>query len=116
SVLANTHHNVQDFTVTIPAALLAQQQRTQTIFTYVMVAIAAISLLVGGIGIRRSIGARRWDIVRQFLTESVMISVGGGLLGIAFGFFLAWLIARTAEWKTIVTSSSVVIAFGVSVA
>jgi putative ABC transport system permease protein len=132
AVLSNTHHNVQDFTVTIPAALLAQQQRTQTIFTYVMVAIAAISLLVGGIGImnivlatvlertreigiRRSIGARRLDIVRQFLTESVLISVGGGLLGIAFGFFLAWLIARTAEWKTIVTTASVVIAFGVSV-
>ena len=86
--------------MTIPAALLAQQKRTQTIFTYVMVAIAAISLLVGGIGImnivlatvlertreigiRRSIGARRFDIVRQFLTESVLISVGGGLLGIA---------------------------------
>ena len=133
AVLNSTHHAMQDFTVTIPAALLAQQQRTQTIFTYVMVAIAAISLLVGGIGImnivlatvmertreigiRRSIGARRFDIVRQFLTESVLISVGGGLLGIAFGFFLAWLIARTAEWKTIVTSASVVIAFGVSVA
>ncbi|MFY9726805.1 MAG: ABC transporter permease [Bryobacteraceae bacterium] len=133
AVLNSTHHNVQDFTVTIPAALLAQQQRTQTIFTYVMVAIAAISLLVGGIGImnivlatvlertreigvRRSIGARRFDIVRQFLIESVLISVAGGLLGIAFGFFLAWLIARTAEWKTIVTSASVVIAFGVSVA
>jgi putative ABC transport system permease protein len=132
AVLNSTHHNMQDFSVTIPAALLAQQQRTQTIFTYVMVAIAAISLLVGGIGImnivlatvlertreigiRRSIGARRFDIVRQFLTESVLISVGGGLLGIAFGFFLAWLIARTAEWKTIVTSSSVVIAFSVSV-
>ena len=132
-ILDSTHHNTQDFTVTIPAALLAQQQRTQTIFTYVMVAIAGISLLVGGIGImnivlatvlertreigiRRSIGARRFDIVRQFLTESVLISVVGGLLGIAFGFFLAWLIARTAEWKTIVTSSSVGIAFGVSVA
>jgi putative ABC transport system permease protein len=132
AVLNQTHRNTQDFTVTIPAALLAQQQRTQTIFTYVMVAIAAISLLVGGIGImnivlatvlertreigiRRSIGARRFDIVRQFLTESVLISVGGGLLGIAFGFFLAWLIAQTAEWKTIVTSASVIIAFGVSV-
>jgi len=133
AVLNSTHHNVQDFSVTIPAALLAQQQRTQTIFTYVMVAIAAISLLVGGIGImnivlatvlertreigvRRSIGARRLDIVRQFLIESVLISVAGGLLGICFGFFLAWLIARTAEWKTIVTTASVVIAFGVSVA
>jgi putative ABC transport system permease protein len=133
AVLNSTHHNTQDFTVTIPAALLAQQQRTQAIFTYVMVAIAAISLLVGGIGImkivlgtvlertreigiRRSIGARRFDIVRQFLTESMLISVGGGLLGIAFGFFPAWLIARTTEWKTIVTTASVVIAFGVSVA
>ena len=88
AVLNSTHHDTQDFTVTIPAALLAQQQRTQKIFTYVMVAIAAISLLVGGIGImnivlatvlertreigiRRSVGARRLDIVRQFLTESV---------------------------------------------
>ncbi len=133
AILNSTHNNTQDFTVTIPAALLAQQQRTQTIFTYVMVAIAAISLLVGGIGImnivlatvlertreigtRRAVGARRRDIVRQFLSESVLISTGGGLLGIAFGFFLAWLIATTAEWRTIVTPASVVIAFCVSVA
>jgi putative ABC transport system permease protein len=132
AVLNSTHRGIQDFNVTIPAALLAQQKRTQTIFTYVMVAIAAISLLVGGIGImnivlatvmertreigiRRATGARRRDILRQFLTESVLISVGGGLLGIGCGFFLAWLISRTAEWKTIVTTSSVVIAFGVSV-
>jgi len=132
AVLDSTHRGTADFTVTIPAALLAQQQRTQTIFTYVMVAIAAISLLVGGIGImnivlatvlertreigvRRSLGARRLDIARQFISESVLISAGGGLLGIAFGFFLAWLIARTAEWTTIVTTGSVVLAFGVSV-
>ena len=92
AVLSSTHRKVEDFTVTISAALLAQQKRTQTIFTYVMVAIAAISLLVGGIGImnivpatvlertreigiRRATGARRRDIVRQFLTESVLISV-----------------------------------------
>jgi len=132
-VLRSTHRGVEDFTVTIPAALLAQQKRTQTIFTYVMVAIAGISLLVGGIGImnivlatvmertreigiRRATGARRFDIVRQFLTESVLISVGGGLLGIGCGYGLAWLIARTAAWKTIVTIPSVAIAFGVSVA
>ena len=133
AVLNNTHRGVQDFTVTIPAALLAQQKRTQSIFTYVMVAIAAISLLVGGIGImnivlatvlertkeigiRRAMGARRRDIMRQFLSESVLISVGGGLMGVGFGYFLAWLIARTAGWNTIVTSGSVAIAFSVSVA
>jgi putative ABC transport system permease protein len=133
AILNSTHRNTQDFTVIVPADLLAQQQKTQTIFTYVMVAIAAISLLVGGIGImnivlatvlertheigiRRATGARRSDIVRQFLMESVVISIAGGLVGIGFGFLLSWLIARTAEWKTIVTMSSVLVAFGVSAA
>ncbi len=133
AILSSTHHKVADFVVTIPAELLAEQQRSQSIFTYVMVAIAAISLLVGGIGImnivlatvlertreigiRRSIGARRGDIVRQFLFESILISIGGGVVGIAFGYFLSWLIARAAEWNTIVTPSSIGIAFGVSVA
>ena len=68
------------------------------------------------IGVRRATGARRTDILRQFLVESVLISVAGGVLGIAFGFLLSWTIARTAEWRTIVTTISVVIAFGVSVA
>jgi putative ABC transport system permease protein len=133
AILNSTHHNTPDFSVTIPAELLAEQQRSQTIFTYVMVAIAAISLLVGGIGImnivlatvlertreigiRRATGARRIDIVRQFLLESVLISIGGGIAGIAFGYLLSWLIAKTADWKTIVTSGSILIAFGVSVA
>jgi putative ABC transport system permease protein len=133
AILNSTHHNTQDFAVTIPAELLAEQQRAQSIFTYVMVAIAAISLLVGGIGImnivlatvlertreigvRRAIGARRGDIVRQFLLESVLVSVSGGIVGIGFGYFLSWLIARAAEWKTIVTPSSIAIAFGVSFA
>lgn len=131
AILASTHRDAEDFAVTIPAALLAQQKRTQTIFTYVMVAIAAISLLVGGIGImnivlatvmertreigiRRAIGARRGDIMRQFLTESVVISVAGGLLGVGFGIFLSWSIAQVAEWKTIVTTTSILVAFCVS--
>jgi len=132
AILNSTHRGTQDFSVTIPAELLAEQQRAQVIFTYVMVAIAAISLLVGGIGImnivlatvlertreigiRRATGARRSDIMRQFLLESVLISFAGGMLGIGFGYFLSWFIARAADWKTIVTSSSILVAFGVSV-
>ncbi len=133
AILNSTHRNTQDFAVTIPAELLAEQQRSQAIFTYVMVAIAAISLLVGGIGImnivlatvlertreigiRRATGARRADIIRQFLLESILISIGGGVVGIGFGYFLAWLIAASAGWTTIVTTASIIIAFGVSVA
>ena len=133
AILNSTHRNTEDFTVTIPAALLAQQKRTQAIFTYVMVAIAAISLLVGGIGImnivlatvlertreigiRRATGATRRDIMRQFLSESVLISGAGGLLGVSFGIGLSGLIARLAEWRTIVTPLSVLVAFGVAVA
>jgi putative ABC transport system permease protein len=131
AILNSTHHNTPDFTVTIPAELLAEKERSQAIFTYVMVAIAAISLLVGGIGImnivlatvlertreigiRRAAGARRSDIVRQFLFESILISISGGVLGIGFGYFLAWLIAASAGWSTIVTPASIIIAFGVS--
>lgn len=131
AILNSTHHSAGDFSVTIPAELLAEQQRAQAIFTYVMVAIAAISLLVGGIGImnivlatvlertreigiRRATGARRGDIVRQFLLESALISTLGGLVGIAFGYFLSWTIAASAGWKTIVTPSSILVAFLVS--
>jgi ABC-type antimicrobial peptide transport system permease subunit len=106
AVLDSTHRGVPDFTVTIPAALLAQQQRTQTIFTYVMVAIAAISLLVGGIGVmnimlvsvtertreigvRMATGARMGNILLQFNTEALVVCGIGGLVGVALGIAVA---------------------------
>ncbi len=133
AILATSHHGAHDYRVVAPAALLAAQERTQRIFTLVMVAIAAISLLVGGIGImnivlatvlertreigvRRATGARRGDILRQFLSESLLISLSGGLMGVVFGLLLSRLIAWSAGWQTIVTLPSILVAFGVSAA
>ena len=132
SLLNISHRNAGDFSVIAPAELLAQQQRTQHIFDLVMVAIASISLLVGGIGImnimlasilertreigiRRAMGARQKDVIRQFLVEAVLISLLGGLIGIAFGFGMSRLIAWLAGWSTVTTLSSILLAFAFSV-
>lgn len=132
SLLNIAHRDAGDFSVIAPAELLAQQQRTQHIFDLVMVAIASISLLVGGIGImnimlaailertreigvRRALGARQRDVIRQFLVEAVLISLMGGLIGIAFGFGISRLIAWLAGWSTVTTASSILLAFAFSV-
>ena len=132
AILSATHKDAGDFTTIVPADLLEQRRQTQLIFEVVMICIAGISLLVGGIGImnimlatvlertreigiRRAIGARQADIVRQFLTEAVLISIVGGLIGIGFGFSLSKVIAAAAGWSTVVTWASIAVAFGVSV-
>jgi putative ABC transport system permease protein len=127
------HREAGDFTIVSPAELLAEQRRTQRIFEMVMVAIASISLLVGGIGImnimlasvmertreigvRRAIGAKRRDVIRQFLIETTIISLAGGVMGVLLGVGLSQLIGYLAGWSTIVTTWSIVLAFFVSVA
>ena len=127
------HREAGDFSIVSPAELLAEQRRTQRIFEMVMVAIASISLLVGGIGImnimlasvmertreigvRRAIGARRRDVIRQFLIETTIISLAGGVMGVLLGVGLSQLIGYLAGWSTIVTTWSIVLAFFVSVA
>jgi putative ABC transport system permease protein len=132
AILDSSHHAAGDFSVIVPAELLAEQRRTERLFNAVMVAIASISLLVGGIGImnimlasilertreigvRRAVGARQSDIVRQFVVEAMMISFVGGSLGIVFGFVMSRLIAWLAGWSTIVTASSILLAFAVSI-
>src|SRR5216117_970047 len=112
-ILEVAHRNAGDFTIVSPAELLAEQRRTQRIFEMVMVAIASISLLVGGIGImnimlasvlertreigvRRAIGARKADIRAQFVIESFTISVAGGTMGLLLGASMSRLIASFA--------------------
>ncbi len=130
-LLERRHYGVIDFEITIPELLLKQQQRTNQIFNFVLGAIAGISLLVGGIGImnimlasvlerikeiglRLSLGAKKTDIVSQFIFEAVMISVTGGMIGIALGITLATLVSRFAEIPTIITFSSILLSFGVA--
>jgi len=131
-LLETSHRGATDFSVIVPAELLAEQQRTKRLFEVVMVAIASISLLVGGIGImnimlasvmertreigvRRAVGATRRAIVRQFLVETTMITVTGGFVGTIVGIVLSQLVAYFAGWSTIVSVSSVAIASIVSV-
>jgi putative ABC transport system permease protein len=131
-LLDASHRGAGDFTVIVPAELLAEQERTKRLFEFVMVAIASISLLVGGIGImnimlasvmertreigvRRAVGATRRDIVRQFLIETTLITVTGGFAGTVVGVGLSELVAYFAGWSTIVTPASVGVACFVSV-
>jgi putative ABC transport system permease protein len=130
-MLSRRHRAVNDFNIQVPELLLQQQQKTQDTFNLVLAVIAGISLLVGGIGImnimlasvlerikeigiRRSLGATRRDIVYQFLFESVTISLLGGLLGVLLGVVSATAIAKAAEIPTVVSTWSILLSFGVA--
>jgi len=127
----NYHHKKQDFEIVVPLELLRQAERTKRIFNIVLGGIAAISLLVGGIGImnimlasvtertreigiRRALGAKRRDIVIQFLAETVILSGAGGLIGVGLGVAIPFFITLFAHMRTIVTPWSPVIAFSIS--
>jgi putative ABC transport system permease protein len=130
-MVGSMHRQIDDFSLVVPEKLLQQSRHTQKIFNIVMSAIASISLLVGGIGImnimlasvlertneiglRRALGARRRDISRQFLLESVAISMSGAVLGIVFGYGMSSLVGAYSGWPTIITPLSVVLGVGVS--
>ena len=130
-LLQRRHYDVVDYEIEIPELLLKQQQRTNDIFNYVLGAIAGISLLVGGIGImnimlasvlerikeiglRLSIGAKKSDIVQQFLFEAVMISVTGGIIGVILGVSMAFAVSEVAGIPTIISFASIVLSFGVA--
>lgn len=129
--LLAANHRKTDYEVVVPLELLRQAERTKRIFNIVLGAIAAISLLVGGIGImnimlasvtertreigiRRALGAKRRDIIIQFLVETVLLSGAGGVLGVILGIAIPMVITWFAGMKTIVTLWSPFIAFSIS--
>jgi len=130
-IMARRHAGIEDYEILVPESLLRQSQKTQHIFNIVMGAIAGLSLLVGGIGImnimlasvlertreigvRRAVGAKRHDILRQFLIEAVTICMLGCAAGIAMGLIISKAISYYAGWSTIVSAYSIILAVGVS--
>ena len=129
--LLSRFHNKIDYETIVPLQLLRQAEQTKRIFNIVLGSIAAISLLVGGIGImnimlatvtertreigvRRALGAKRRHITLQFLVETVVLSVGGGLIGVMVGVVVPILVSHLTTMRTIVTLWSVLLAFGIS--
>lgn len=124
-------HDKKDYNVVVPLELLKQSEETQKVFNIVMVLIAAISLIVGGIGIanimlatitertkeigiRRAMGARRGDILTQFLTETAAIGLIGGLLGCVFGIFAIQAITKFTSWQAVVAPHYVLVSLAIS--
>jgi putative ABC transport system permease protein len=132
SILNRRHNEVQDVEVVVPELLLKQEQKTKKLFNVVLGVIASISLLVGGIGImnimlasvmerikeiglRLAIGARKSDIVAQFISEAVAISFTGGLAGILLGISICYGVEKLAGIQTVITGFSVLLSFGVAI-
>ena len=125
-------HPQSDYKVIIPLSLLQQAEQTKIIFNIVLGSIAAISLIVGGIGImnimlanvmertreigiRRALGAKKRDIIYQFLFEASILSSTGGILGIFLGLLVPILVTHFTGMKTIITLWSLLLAFFISV-
>lgn len=131
TAMLSRFHNKKDYTVSVPLALLRQAEATKRTFNIVLGSIACISLLVGGIGImnimlasvtertreigiRRAIGAKRKQIIVQFLIETVVLSTAGGIIGIAMGVLIPVVITQLAGMPTVITPQSIVLPLVIS--
>lgn len=131
-ILKRHHWKQEDYNIVIPYELLKQEEKERQIFNLLLGAIAAISLVVGGIGImnimlatvtertreigiRRAIGARKADIMSQFVTEAVVISIVGGLIGVILGLTLSLVVSSFTDVSTYIRLYSIVVAFTFSV-
>lgn len=131
-LLKRHHFNNSDYNIVIPYELLKQEEKERQIYNFLLGAIAAISLLVGGIGImnimlatvmertreigiRRAIGARKSDIRDQFVMEAVTISITGGIIGVFLGIALSLTISLFTDVSTYIQLYSIIIAFSFSV-
>lgn len=126
------NHEEEDYSIVVPLELIRQARETRRLFNIVLGSIAAISLIVGGIGImnimlatvsertreigiRRALGARRRDIVLQFLMETLLLSLSGGVIGLFFGALIPLAITAATDVKTVLTFPAFAVAFTVSV-
>lgn len=129
--LLKRFHEKKDYELIVPLQLLMEAEATKRMFNIVLGSIAAISLLVGGIGImnimlatvtertreigvRRALGAKKKDIITQFLIETIVLSVGGGLIGVIIGIATPLLVSYFTSMMTVITPWSVLLAFGIS--
>jgi len=133
ALLARLHKAKKDYHITVPLEMLRHAAATRRIFSIVLGSIAAISLLVGGIGImnimlatvsertreigiRRALGARKRDIVIQFLSETLLLTLAGGIIGIILGSVIPFLVTYFSSQPTVITGVSLILAFGISAA
>jgi putative ABC transport system permease protein len=124
-------HKQQDYQIVVPLELLRQAIRTKRIFSIVLGSIAAISLLVGGIGImnimlatvsertreigiRRALGAKKKDIITQFLSETLLLTLSGGLLGMGLGAIIPVAVTYFGNMPTVITAEAMLLSFGIS--